>query len=485
MNIKNNNIKGKGLLTAISFKGIAGAGLLFSLLVSSCASYKAKFYQKYERPEVTVENNALRDAGTLVNVNDTTNFGDLSWRAVFTDPQLQALIDTALVNNVDLLNAAINVQIAETQVKTARLAFLPSFSFAPTGTLSKVLTGEYKGEWMSTYSLPVNATWNAELFGSLTASKRQAQVQLIASADAQQAVRSRIICGVANLYYSLLMMDRQLEILNDMKGLTEDTYELMKVQKELRGARETAVVSAEASLLSVQSKIVDMESQIRELENSLALLIGKHAQGIKRGKLESQSLPAKFSAGVGVNVLTNRPDVHAAEMQLASCFYGIQQARARMYPSLSITANGAYANNLGSIVSNPGAFLCSFVGNLVQPIFANGKLKAGLQVSELQYQQALNTWQQKILAAGSEVSNAMVQYNSSNAKGSVDRQQVEVLKKNVEYAQDLFKMGSSSYLEVITAQTNLLNAEISVVTDDFNKMQAVVNLYSALGGGRN
>lgn len=484
MNTNSNNIKGKGLLSTMSAKGIVGAGLLFSLLASSCASYKAKFYKKYDRPEVTVGNEVLRDAASLVNTNDTLSFGDLSWRDVFTDPQLRNLIDTALVNNTDLLNAALDIQIVETQVKTARLAFLPSLSFAPSGTMSKVLTGEYKDKWVSTYSLPVNASWNVELFGGLTAAKRDAQVQLIASQDQQQAVRSRIVSGVANLYYTILMMDRQLEILNDMKKLAEDTHELMKVQKELRSVREPAVVSAEAKVLGLKAKIMDMEGQVRELENSLSLLTGKHAHGIKRGRLESQSLPSKFSAGVGVEVLTNRPDVHAAEMRLASCFYGIEQAQARLYPSLTISASGGYANSLGGMISNPGAFLCNFVGNLAQPIFSNGKLKAGLKVSELKYQQALNTWQQKILSAGAEVSNALMQYNNSNAKSVVDMQQVEVLKKNVEYATDLFKMGSSTYLEVITAQTSLLNAQIDVLTDDFNKMQAVVNLYSALGGGR-
>lgn len=258
---------------------------------------------------------------------------------------------------------------------------------------------------------------------------------------------------------------------------------MMKLQKELRGARETSVLSAEASYLDVKANVVDMRRQIHEVENTLSLLIGQQAQSIARGKLYEQNLPSTFSAGIPVSMLANRPDIHAAEMSLAQCFYGIQSAKSSFYPSLTFTANGSFTNNLQGIV-NPGKFLLSFVGNLTQPIFQNGKLVAGLKVAKAQYEKAYNNWESSILTAGSEVSDALVQYNSSHEKGLLDRQQVEVRKKNVDHTRDLFKMGSSTYLEVITAQQQLLNAEISQVTDDFNKMQAVVNLYSALGGGR-
>ena len=459
-------------------------GALALSTLASCGLYK-----KYERPDVNVDG-IVRDT---VNINavlpasaDTTNFGDVAWQEVFTDPQLQKLINMALESNVDMLNAAENIKMAEAQLQSARLAFIPSFNFTPSGTLAKALSGPFEtSEWNKTYSLPVTATWNVDLFGNLLSQNRSAKVALIASQDYQHAVRSRVICGVANCYYTLLMLDRQLEILSDMENLTKETWDMMKLQKELRGARETSVVSAQAAYLSVKSQKIDMQRQIRETENTLSLLVGQSAQTIARGKLENQQLPTSFATGVNIALLSNRPDVHAAEMQMAQCFYGVETARSRFYPGLNINATGAFTNSLtGAGVANPGFWIASFVASLTQPIFQNGKLVAGLKVAKAQYQQAYNEWEYSLLSAGSEVSNALVLYNSSHEKSLVDRERVDVLTKSVDYTRELFRMGSSSYLEVITAQQNLLNAELNQVSDDFNKMQAVVNLYSALGGGR-
>ena len=227
-----------------------------------------------------------------------------------------------------------------------------------------------------------------------------------------------------------------------------------------------------------------MKRQIREVENSLSLVLGQQAQTIARGKLVDQSLPTEFSTGVGIQLLANRPDVHYAEMSLASCFYNTQQARSNFYPQITISGTGAFTNNSGAGIVNPGKWLLSAVGSLVQPIFQNGRIVAGLKVAKYQQEQAFNTWQQAVLAAGAEVSNALVKYNSSDEMSKLDAKRVDVLTKNVDMTRELFKSRSASYLEVISAQSNLLNAQISQVTDDFNKMQAVVSLYSALGGGR-
>ena len=440
-------------------------------------------YQKYERPEVKVENNVMRDANLYANTTDSTGFGDVAWREVFTDPQLQKLIEQGLENNVDIFSAAANVKKVEAALECSRLAFLPSVAFTPQGTLSKVLTGDYKSDWSKSYMLPVSASWTVDLFGTILSQKRGAEMQLEMTKDYEHLTRSKVICGIANCYYTLLMLDRQMEILNDMETLTSDTYDMMKLQKDLRGARETAVVSAEASMLGVKSQKIEMQRQILAVENSLSLLIGQNAQKIARGRLEDQRLPEKFSTGCSINLLANRPDVHAAEMNMANCFYAVETARSRFYPQLTITATGAYTNDLGQVV-NPGQWLANFVAGLVQPIFQNGKLKAGLKVAQLEYEVAEKEWEHSVLNAGAEVSNALVEYNSAMKKGEVERQQVEALTKSVDYTKELFQMGSSSYLEVLQAQSQLLNARISQVTDDFNKMQAVVNLYSALGGGR-
>ena len=240
--------------------------------------------------------------------------------------------------------------------------------------------------------------------------------------------------------------------------------------------------SPEAAYYSVQAQKVDLLRQIRETENALSLLIAQPAQTISRGRLADQSLPSQFATGVSINLLNNRADVHAAEMALAQCFYDVQQARSRFYPSITITGTGAFTNNNGLI--NPGKMLWSAVGSLVQPIFQHGQIVAGLKVAKMQYEQKYNTWQNTVLKAGNEVSNALVTYNSSAEKGALDSKRVAVLKQNVEDTKKLMESSSNTtYLEVISAQSNLLNAEISEVTDQFNKMQAVVNLYQALGGG--
>lgn len=451
---------------------------LAAVTLTGCKS----LYGKYERPAVNTSGlirDAVNDNDTLA-VTDTTSFANIPWRSVFTDPQLQTLIEKTLANNPDLLNAALNIDMAEAQLKMAKLAFLPGITFTPQGTIS-TWDGQKANK---TYSLPVNASWDANLFGSLTAAKRSVQVSMLQMKDYQVAVQTKLIANVANMYYTLLMLDKQLQIVTDMEKLTKDTWGIMKVQLQtVRGVRSTAVQSAESNYLSVQTQKEDIKRQIRETENSLSLVMGEQAHAISRSTLDAQSLPTTFSTGVGVQLLSNRADVHANEMALANCFYNIEVARSRFYPSLTISASGAYTNSGGMGITNPGKILLSAVGSLTQPIFMKGQLRAGLRVAEDQYKQALNTWQSSVLSAGSEVSNALVLYNASDAKSKLEQKRIAVLKKNVEDTRNLMASAGSTYLEVITAQSNLLNAQLNQVQDDFSKMQAVVNLYYALGGG--
>ena len=457
-----------------SIIAFASAGLL----LGSCG-----IYNKYERPDVNVKG-LVRDSASTADtlaVSDTTSFGNLPWRSVFTDPQLQSLIEQGLAHNTNMLNAALNVKMVEAQLEVAKLAFVPSFTFSPQGVISS-----WDGNKATkTYSLPVQASWSIDLFGNLLNVKRSAQMSLLATKDYQLVVQTKLISNIANMYYTLMMLDKQLEIVDNMQTLTKETWNIMKLQKELGRVKETGVQSAESNYYSVQAQAADLKRQIRETENSLSLLLGQPAQTISRGKLENQSLPSEFSTGIGIQLLSNRPDVHYAEMSLAQCFYNTNQARSRFYPSITISGSGAYTNSGGGGIVNPGKMLWSAIGSLVQPIFANGQLIAGLKVAKAQQEQAYNTWQNAVLSAGSEVSNALVLYNSSDEKSKLEQKQVESLTKNVEYTKLLFNEGSSTYLEVITAQQSLLNAQLSKIADDFYKMQAVVNLYYALGGGRN
>ena len=450
-----------------------------TLLLGSCG-----LYNKYERPDVNTAG-LVRDTASVTDtlaVSDTTSFGNLPWREVFTDPQLQALIEQGLENNVDLLNAALNVKMVEAQLTAAKLAFVPSFTFSPQGTL----TSWDGSKTTKTYSLPVQASWSLDLFGNLLSQKRSAQTALLATKDYQLVVKTQVISNIANMYYTLLMLDRQLELVNEMAGITKETWDMMKGLKELRvGYRSTSVQSAEANYYSVLAQASDLKRQIRETENSLSLMLGQSAQAIKRGRLEDQSLPSEFSTGIALNMLNNRPDVHYAEMTLAQCFYNTQTARSKFYPNITISGSGRFTNSSGAGIVNPGKWLLSAVGSLVQPIFMNGQLIAGLKVAKAEQEQAYNTWQNAVLKAGNEVSNALVLYNTSDEKSRLEEKQVAALRKTVEDTKELFASSNSNYLEVITAQTSLLNAELTKVADDFYKMQAVVNLYQALGGGVN
>ena len=447
---------------------------LATLSLTGCKS----LYGTYKRPEVKTDGlvrDPVNDQTTLEGAND---FGQLPWRDVFTDPNLQAIIEKTLTNNPDLLNAALNIDIAEQQLGAAKLAFLPSLAFAPQGTITHF--GSHV-EATKSYTLPLASSWEIDLFGNLRNAKKAAQMAMIQMQDYKVAVQTKLICNVANLYYTLLMLDRQNKIVTDMATLTKSTWDMMQLQMDYGRARSTSVQSAQSAYYGVQARATDIKKQTREVENSLSLLMGEPVHSTARGTLDNQKLPSNFSGGIGVEILSNRADVHANEMALAKCFYNVNQARARFYPSLSITASGGWSNGNGMV--NPAKLLFNAIGKLTQPIFMQGKLRAGLRVAEDQYKIAYNKWQNSVLTAGSEVSNALVAYNAAEEKDVLYTKQIEILKKNVEQTQMLYNQSSSSYLEVITAQQNLLNAEISQVQDQFSKLQAIVNLYYALGGG--
>ena len=453
--------------------------LIAALLLASCG-----VYNKYERPDVNTTGlvrDAVSDADTLA-VQDTASFGNLPWREVFTDPQLQALIQQGLEKNANLLNAALNVQMYEAMLKAAKLAFLPAVNIGsqqPLGSISTTHTDP--SVTTKSYSLPVTASWTLDLFGNVLSQKRSTQMKLIGMKDYQMAVRAQVVSGIANSYYTLLMLDEQLRIVTEMSAMSKETWEMMQKQFELGRMRSTSVQSAQAAYLNTQTQINEFKRQIRATENALSLLVGDAGHQIARSTLASQVLPDQFATGVGVALLQNRPDVHQAEMSLASCFHDVQTARSQFYPNITIGASATFSNGNGAM--NPGKWITSLFGSLTQPIFNRGALTANLKVKKLQYEQAFNNWQNAVLKAGNEVSNALVNYNAYNDNSKVESERIEVLSKNVEDTKALYQSSGSSYLEVLTAQQQLLAAQINKVTDDFNKMQSVVSLYTALGGG--
>lgn len=449
--------------------------LALVLTLSGCG-----LYRKYQRP--TIQTSVYRGDQIDSLSRDTTSFGQTPWRTLFTDVHLQALIEKALQQNVDLLTAHLSTQQAEAQLRSARLSFLPSLSLAPSISANKTegIPASYS------YTLPVQASWQIDLFGSLLNASRSTQVQLLRAQAYQQLVRSRVIANVANSYYTLLMLDRQLQLSRSAAELAAHTLEVMKAQKEVGRAMESSVQSAQANLHAVEASIPEIKRQITTTENALALLLGESPRTYPRSSLQAQQLPSSFALGVPVQLLSARPDVRVAELALASCYYQTNSARAAFYPSLNISGSAGWTGALGEAVSNPMKFIASALGSLAQPLFAHGKLVAGLRVAQAEEEKARLAFQQSLYNAGAEVSNALALYQASEAKVKTETLQVESLEKNVEIVDMLFKTGkTSSYLEVITAQQSLLQAQLSLVQDSFSRMQAVVNLYNALGGGTN
>ena len=447
-------------------------------LLSSCHIYKA-----YDRPEDISAEGIYRDPVSVTDtlaVTDTTNIGSLPWQEIFRDPKLQVLIEEGLANNVDMQAAILRVEEAKVMLTSARLSFLPSINFAPQGSLTTM--GD--SEWGKAYTAAAAASWEVDLFGKLLNASRSQKTAYLQSQYSQQAVRSQIICGIANLYYTLLMLDRQVEITTETVAIYKENVRAMEAMKIAGMTTEAAVTQTRAAYHQVQASLIDLQRQVRETENSLSVLLAKAPQHIDRGTLDGQVMPEELLTGVPLQLLENRPDVKIAEMNLASAYYTTNQARAAFYPGINITATAGWTNGSGVQISNPGQFMFQALASLAQPIFNNGKLVANLKVSKAEEEIAKMNYQQTILEAGQEVSDALHLYDATNKKLVHDQSQVEALEKAVAYTKDLFQSGDATYLEILTSQQNLLSAQLTEVADNIQRIQAVISLYSAVGGGR-
>lgn len=451
-------------------------GILLATTLNSCHIYK-----KYERPDMDVQG-LFRDTVSVTDTlaADSLNIGDLPWTDIFTDPILQDLIRQGLENNSDLRTAMLQVESAQASFRAAQLAFLPSLNLTPQGGVSS-FDGS-KGTW--TYNVPVSASWEIDIFGRVLNSKRNAKAVLMQGKAYQQAVRTQLIATIANGYYTLLMLDKQLAITEETALLWQQSVEMMKSMKEAGMTNEAAVAQSEANCHAIAASIPSLRQQIRETENSLATLLYKAPQTIERGNFEDQVLPEILHVGVPVQMLANRPDVQSAELSLAAAYYSANIARSALYPNLVISGSAGWTNSAGSAIVNPGKILLSAAASLVQPLFNHGSNIANLKAAKAQQEIAAINFQQTILNAGKEVSDALYEFQANKEILSQRTRQVEALQRAVESTESLMKLGTSTYLEVLTAQQSLLSAQLSEVSDTYQCMVAVVSLYHALGGGR-
>jgi NodT family efflux transporter outer membrane factor (OMF) lipoprotein len=443
--------------------------------LSSCHIYK-----KFETPTSTELTRAYAEA--KATPSDSTALGNLPWQQVFTDPVLQDLIGRALANNTNLRNAQLNIDAARAGLKGARLAYLPSIALAPNGA-----GASYAGSNISwTYTIPAQASWEIDIFGKLLNGKRSAQAQVYRSEAYAQAVRSQIIGGVATTYYAIAAVKEQLALSRSTAVLWKESVETMRNLKLAGRVTEAAVVQSAANYYNILATITDLEVSLDQLYNSMSLLLNTLPQEWAVAEGIELALPSAYEGGVAMQALSSRPDVRAAEQDLAVAYYATNQARAAFYPGLSISFNGGFTNLLGSMVKNPGDWFYQLAGSLVAPLFARGQNIANLEASKARQQQAMNTFEYTLMSAAAEVSDALTVYAKSIEKSEALRRQVENLEKSVEYTNDLllYSTGSTTYLEVLTAQQSLLGAQISQITTDLARAKAVISLYQSLGGGR-
>ena len=472
MNMKNKiNLSGT-LLTRLALFSIA------LLAFNSCRIYKS-----YERPENMPTSGLFRDTLTTTGVltSDTINFGNTPWRQVFTDPALQSLIERALERNTDLLSAEETVKQAQAMLTASKLAYLPSLSLSPQGTISS-----FDGaKATKTYSVPVTASWQLDIFGSIRNAKEQSKSVLLQSSAYKQSVQTQLIANIASLYYTMLMLDEQLRITRETSEIWKKNVDAMEAMQKAAMTDAAAVEQSRANYLQVLATIPTLEQSIRESENALSVILREPPHTITRSTLAEQHMSENLSAGVPLQLLANRPDVRAAEYSLREAFYVTNAAHSAFYPQLTITGSAGWTNSNGMIV-NPGKVLTTLIGQLTQPLFAQGRLTANLKVAKSQERVAQLNFEQALLNAGQEVSNALYSYKSSMEKANLDKKQVESLTITRDRTNELFKYdASTTYLEKLTAEMSLLNAQLTLVNDEYSKLQAVVDLYAALGGGRN
>lgn len=451
-------------------------------------------YQIYTRPEMKVDSiydsttiklshlSSEKTEGELYNqAKEENELYSISWQELFTDPCLQSLIETGIANNSDLKIATLRVREAEATLRASRHAYLPALNAIPQGQLS----GFGSDGAQKTYTLAMSADWELDIAGRLTNSERQSASTLGMQQAYRQAVQTQLIATIANSYYNLLTLDAQIGISQQALASWEETIRALEAQKQVGEANDAAVSQAQADKMSVETSILTLQQQIRKQENSIRVLLGISIDSIKRSTLEAQSFSDSISIGVPLRLLDNRPDIRQAEYNLQSAFYATNIARANFYPQVTLSGTLGWTNNTGETIVNPGKMLWNALASITQPLFNRGRNRANLEIAKAQQEEAFTSYQQSLLQAGAEVNNALIQWQTADRKLKIDNLQIEALQKTMESTRLLLKYSEEkTYLEVLTAQQTLLQAELTERLDVFSKIQGIINLYHALGGGQ-
>lgn len=451
--------------------------ILAGVVLSSCGVYK-KYQSQKDVPDDVFGSG---DSIAQVALNDSS-IASISWREFFTDPLLQTLIDSALVHNTDLQSARIAVDQAQASLKAAKLAYLPSLSLNPSASIYTTMnTGGSLSGASYTYDIPLQLDWNIGISGSVTVNKRKAQAVMEQAKASREAMQANIISTVAQEYFTLLLLDRELQILIETDSLWNESLETERALWENGKAYSTAVNQMESSCMSVKVQIIETQRSIRNIENTLCKLLAITPRPIARGTWGAYELPLRFGTGVPASLLENRPDIRVADQQLAEAFYNTALARSQFFPSFSLQGILGWTNS-GGIIADPGALLLKALASLTQPIFAQGKLRAQLKIAKLNQEDKLNNYVQTVLNAGNQVNEWLADCQAAQDKDALYKRQVAVLKEAYAGTHELMESGKASYIEVLTAQESLLSAQLSEAENMYDGANALIGLYIALGG---
>ena len=439
--------------------------LAIAIIVSSCG-----IFRKYEAGNNVPENLF----GKEVAISEFSNgmAEPLPWKSFFTDPLLQELIDSALVRNLDLALAGKRVKEAESILNSAKLGYLPSLSLSPSYSIAS----------NGSYDIPLTLDWGVQGFGSITNRLRETKALVLQATDEENAVKSRLVAGIAEAYFNLQMLDRQYEIIESTEQVWNKLLETQKALMQNGRTYSTAVDQMEASLLDVKIRKTDIIRDIEDSQAAICLMLGIVPGNIRRNAWGEYSIPESISTGLPAQLLENRPDVRAAGRNVEAAYYVTNQARSAMFPSLSLSGLIGWASQ-GKAISNPASLIYNAVASLTQPIFAHGRLKSNLEVSKLRQEAAAEAYTQTVLKAGNDVNRALREINASKEKDALYKRQVEVLTKAFNATEELMQSGKAIYLEVLIAQKDLLGAQLGEAVNLYNGSTGLINLYVSLGGG--
>ncbi|MFD1160930.1 efflux transporter outer membrane subunit [Hwangdonia seohaensis] len=456
--------------------------IVLMLTLQSC--FVAKEYAQPELTELNIDEAKFRTDNIQ---EDSLTMANVSWKTLFTDPVLTQYIEKGLENNIDIRVALQQIIASEAYFKQGKAGYYPSFSANAKYTHQELSEnsqfGTAFGSSLDQYELTGALSWEADIWGKIRSSKRASQAGYLQTIAAHKAVKTRLIANIASVYYQLLAVDEQILITQQTIETRSHGLETSKALKDAGNGTEVSVKQTEALLYTAQAILVNLKNQSHILENTLAILLGDMPKEMQRSTLETQVITTDLPLGVPAQLLSNRPDVIAAEYNLRHAFELTNVARSNFYPSLTLSANGGFQSLDLDDLFNANSLFANMVGGLTQPILNGRKIKTEFEVSQARQEQARLNFVQSLLVASKEVSDAMFAYNSASQIIEIKQKEFDAYKLATDYSEELLNNGMANYLEVLRAEENALNSSLSLVNAKNSQLQAVVDLYQALGGG--